>query len=44
MKRSLSMECAEDEIGMGISEVKNTMENIIYYRSAKEDILRNCVR
>lgn len=43
MKRSLAMECSEDEIGPGISEVKNTMKNIIYYRSAKEDILRNCV-
>ncbi len=43
MKRSLGMECSEDEIALGVSEVKNTMRNIIYYHNAREDILKNCI-
>lgn len=43
IKRSLGMECSEDEIALGVSEVKNTMKNILYYHKIKEDILKNCI-
>lgn len=43
VKRSLGIECSEDEIEMGISEVKDTMAHVIYYHEAKTDIL-NCLR
>ena len=32
VKRSLGMECAEDEVELGISEVKATMAHVVYYR------------
>ncbi|MCH5348621.1 MAG: aminoglycoside phosphotransferase family protein [Oscillospiraceae bacterium] len=43
VKRSLGIECSEDEIEMGISEVKDTMAHVIYYHEAKTDML-NCLR
>ncbi len=42
MKRSLGMECLEDEIALGISEVKNTMKNIVYYHNMREEIMEDC--
>ena len=42
VKRSLGMECAEDEVELGISEVKATMAHVVYYRDIKE-VLLNCL-
>ncbi len=44
IKRALNIECdTEDEQQLGISEVKETVEHIIYYDKVKNDILRNIV-
>lgn len=43
VKRSLGIECSEEEIEIGISEVKDTMAHVIYYHNAKNDIL-NCLK
>lgn len=43
VKRSLGIECSEDEIEIGLSEVKDTMAHVIYYHDAKKDIL-NCLK
>lgn len=43
VKRSLGIECSEEETETGISEVKDTMAHVIYYHEAKNDIL-NCLR
>jgi len=40
MKHSLGMECLEDEIALGILEVKNTMKNIVYYHNVREESLK----
>ena len=40
VKRALGIECGEDEIEMGISEVRETMEHIVYYHSVKDKILK----
>ena len=42
VKRSLGIECSEEEIELGISEVKNTLKHVIYYHTAKNDII-NCL-
>ncbi len=42
IKRALMIECdTEEEHLLGISEVKETVEHIIYYDKVKDDILRN---
>lgn len=42
IKRALMIECdTEEEKQLGISEVKETVEHIIYYDKVKDDILRN---
>lgn len=43
IKRSLGVECSAEEIETGVSEVKNTMEQVVYYHDEKENIL-NCLR
>ena len=42
VKRALGIDCGEDEIEMGISEVRETMEHIVYYYSVRNDVLE-CV-
>lgn len=42
IKRSLGMECSAEEVETGISETKNTIADILYYRSAGDGIL-NCL-
>ncbi len=42
VKRALGIECSEEEIKLGIEQVKETMAHVIYYHEAKEDIL-DCV-
>lgn len=42
VKRSLGIECSAEEIGMGISEVKDTMAQVIYYENARNEIISNC--
>ncbi|MBQ9767346.1 MAG: phosphotransferase [Lachnospiraceae bacterium] len=39
VKRALGIECTEEEIEIGASQVKETMEHVIYYHKAKKDIL-----
>ncbi len=41
VKRALGIDCGEDEIEMGISEVHETMAHIIYYHNVKDSILEN---
>ncbi len=41
IKRALGMECSEEEIEMGIEQVKETMAHVIYYHEAKEKILKS---
>ncbi len=42
IKRALMIECdTKDEQQLGISEVKETVEHIIYYDKAKDDILKS---
>ena len=36
VKRALGIDCGEDEIEMGISEVRETMEHIVYYHGVKD--------
>ena len=43
IKRSLGIECSEEEIEIGISEVKDTMAHVIYYHEAKSDII-HCLK
>lgn len=43
LKRSLGIECSMEEIEIGISEVKETMEHVIFYNDAKKNIL-NCLK
>lgn len=42
VKRSLGMECSEEEIEMGISEVKNTISHVVYYHDIQQDIIKIC--
>ena len=39
VKRALGIDCGEDEIEMGISEVRETMEHIVYYNDVRDGIL-----
>ena len=39
VKRALGIDCGEDEIEMGISEVRETMEHIVYYHGVRDEIL-----
>lgn len=43
LKRSLGIECSEEEIETGISEVKDTMAHVLYYHEAEKEILK-CLR
>ena len=38
VKRALGIDCGEDEIEMGISEVRETMEHIVYYHNVRDEI------
>jgi len=40
VKRALGIECAEEEIEMGVAQVKETMEHVVYYHKVKEEILK----
>lgn len=42
VKRALGIDCGEDEIELGVSEVHETMEHIVYYHNIKDKIL-NCL-
>ena len=43
LKRSLGLECSEEEIEIGIEQVKETMAHVIFYNDIKDDIL-NCLK
>ena len=44
IKRALRIECdTDEEQQMGISEVKETVEHIIYYNNVKNEILKNII-
>lgn len=44
IKRALRIECdTDEEQQMGISEVKETVEHIIYYNNIKNEILKNII-
>lgn len=42
VKRALGIGCSAEEIAVGISEVKNTMAQVIYYYNVRNDIV-NCL-
>lgn len=45
IKRALMIECdTKEEQQLGISEVKETVEHIIYYDKVKDEILKNIIR
>lgn len=39
IKRALGTECSSEEIETGISEVRNTIAQVVYYHEIREDIL-----
>ncbi|MCH5271148.1 MAG: phosphotransferase [Lachnospiraceae bacterium] len=39
LKRALGMDCAPEEIAVGVSEARETIAHAVYYRNAKERIL-----
>lgn len=41
VKRALGIECSEEEIELGIEQVKETVAHVIYYHEAKERILES---
>lgn len=43
VKRALGIECSDEEIEMGVAQVKETIEHVIYYHEAKKDIL-DCLK
>lgn len=43
VKRALGIECSEEEIAMGISEVKETISHLIYYDNARDEIM-DCLK
>lgn len=43
VKRALGIECSEEEIELGIGQVKETIAHVIYYHEVKDGIL-NCVK
>lgn len=42
IKRVLGIDCGEDEKEIGIEQVKETIQHIIYYAKMREQILENC--
>ena len=42
MKRALGIDCSDEEVAIGISEVKETIAHARYYAEAKNQIL-NCL-
>ena len=43
VKRSLGIECSEEEIAVGISEVRETVAHLIYYDNARDEIM-DCLK
>ncbi len=43
VKRALGIECSEEEIELGIGQVKETIAHVIYYHEAEKDIL-DCLK
>lgn len=43
IKRALGIECSDEEIELGIGQVKETIAHVIYYHEAKNSIL-DCVK
>lgn len=43
LKRSLGIECSEEEIAMGNSEVRETIAHLSYYHNAKDEIM-DCLK
>lgn len=43
LKRVLGIDCGEDEKEIGIEQVKETIQHIIYYAKMREQILENCM-
>ena len=41
IKRSLMIECDKEEQQIGINEVKETIEHVVYYDKVKDEILKN---
>ena len=41
IKRALGMECSEEEIELGVGQVKETIAHVIYYHEAKDRILES---
>lgn len=41
IKRALGIECSEEEIELGVEQVKETVAHVIYYHEAKEHILES---
>ena len=39
VKRALGIDCGEDEIEMGVSEVRETMEHVVYYHGVRDEII-----
>ncbi len=39
VKRALGIECSEEEIELGVEQVKETVAHVIYYHEAKKEIL-----
>lgn len=39
VKRALGIECSEEEIEVGVSEVRDTMTHVVYYHDVKKDII-----
>lgn len=43
IKRVLGIDCGDDEKEMGIKQVEETVQHIIYYSEMKEQILEHCI-
>lgn len=41
VKRALGIECSEEEVKLGVGQVKETVAHVIYYHEAKESILES---
>lgn len=42
IKRALGIDCSPEDIGVAVSEVKKTVEHIVYYRNIKDKLI-NCL-
>lgn len=42
IKRVLGIDCGDDEKEIGIEQVKETIQHIIYYSEMKEQIMEHC--